>query len=72
VYLNIKGEFQSEKITSDKPGLIDPIWAYPVAREDVGKLVADTPVSKDELSRILKARKMTREDLAQILRDWKE
>jgi hypothetical protein len=72
VYVNIKGEFAAEPITSDKKNLIDPIWAYTVPKDDVTELLAETPISKDELSRILKARRMTREDLAQILREWKE
>jgi hypothetical protein len=72
VYINIKAEFAAEKIISDKPNLIDPIWAYPVQSEDLRKLIADTPVTKDDLVRILKARKMTREDLAQIVREWRD
>lgn len=72
VYLNIKGDIAAEKIDSDKPNLIDPVWAYPVQREDVPRLLAETPVSKDELVRILKARRMTREELAQIVREWQD
>lgn len=72
VYLNIKGDFAAEKVESDKPNLIDPIWAYPVQREDLTALIAETPVSKEDLVRILKARKMTREDLAQIVREWRD
>jgi hypothetical protein len=70
VYINIKANFAAKEIVSDKPNLIDPIWAYPVKPEDLPKLIANTPVSKDDLVRILKARKMTREDLAQIVREW--
>jgi hypothetical protein len=72
VYVNIKGDFASKEIVSDKSNLIDPIWAYPVAPEELAKLVGDTPLSKDDLVRILKARKMTREDLAQIVREWRD
>jgi hypothetical protein len=72
VYINVKSEFQAEKVVSDKKNLIDPIWAETVKREDVKQLMAETPISKDDLVRILKARKMTREDLAQIVREWEE
>lgn len=72
VYVNIKGSFASKEVVSDKPNLIDPIWAYPVSPEDLPRLIANTPVSKEELVRILKARKMTREDLAQIVREWRD
>jgi hypothetical protein len=72
VYINIKGAFQAEAIESDKPSLIDPIWAYTVKKDEVQQLMADTPISKDDLVRILKARKMTREELAQIVREWRE
>lgn len=72
VYLNIKGSFAAEKVESDKPNLIDPIWGYPVQRDDLAELMAGTPISKDDLVRILKARKMTREELAQIVREWRD
>lgn len=72
VYVNIKGEFQAERIISDKKNLIDPIWGETVKREDLKQLMAETPISKNDLVRILKARKITREELAQILRDWEE
>lgn len=72
VYLNIKGDVATEKIESDKPNLIDPIWAYPVQCDDLPDLISETPIGKDDLVRILKTRKMTREDLAQIVRDWQE
>lgn len=72
VYVNIKGDIATEKVESEKAQLIDPIWGYPVQREDLLDLMADTPVSKNDLVRILKARKMTREELAQIVRDWQD
>lgn len=72
VYLNIKGDFASEPLVTDKVNFVDPIWAEKIQKEDVSKLMAETPVSKDDLVRILKARKMTRDDLAQIVRDWKD
>ena len=72
IYVNIKGAFNAEKLESDKPNLIDPIWAYPVQRDELSDLLAETPVSKDDLVRILKARKMTREELAQIVREWRD
>jgi hypothetical protein len=72
VYINIKGDFSAEIVESNKPNLVDPIWAYPVQRSDLPGLIAETPVSKDDLVRILKARKMTREELAQIVREWRD
>ena len=72
VYINVKGEFQSEEVISDKKNLIDPIWGETVKKDDLKQLMAETPISKDDLARILKARKITREELAQILRDWEE
>ena len=72
VYINFKGKFEHDIIESDKPDLIDPIWAYIIAKEDIKKLLAETPVSKDDLVRILKARKVTRDDLADIVRNWKD
>lgn len=72
VYVNFKGAFAADVVESDKPNLIDPIWAHTVKKEDVHKLMADTPVSQDDLVRILKARKVTREELARIVRDWPE
>lgn len=72
VYVNIKGAIATERVESDKPNLVDPIWAYPVQRDDVSTLIADTPVSREDLVRILKARKMTREELAQIVREWQD
>jgi hypothetical protein len=72
VYVNVKGEFQAEKVVSDKKNMIDPIWGETVKKEDLKQLMAETPISKDDLVRILKARKITREELAQILRDWEE
>jgi hypothetical protein len=71
-YINIKGEFASERVESDKANLIDPMWALKIRPEEVRVLLDSTPVSKDDLVRILKARKMTRDDLAQIVRDWKD
>jgi hypothetical protein len=72
VYVNFKGAFAANAIESDKPNLIDPIWAYTIEKDDVQKLLAETPISKDDLVRILKARKITREELAQIVREWRE
>jgi hypothetical protein len=70
VYVNIKSAFASQAVESDKPNLIDPIWAYTLKKDDIRKLVSDVPLSKDDLVSILKARKMTREDLADIVREW--
>lgn len=70
VYVNIKDKFSSEQIKSDKPDLIDPIWAFPVEKEEVSKLMTAVPISKEDLIRILKARQVTREDLVQIIREW--
>lgn len=72
VYVNFKGAFAAEVVKSEKPNLVDPIWAQAVNKDDVQQLIAETPVSKDDLVRILKARKMTREELAQIVREWRE
>jgi hypothetical protein len=71
-YVNIKGDFAAEHIETDKVNFSAPIWARPVDKEEVSKLLSDVPVSKEELVSILKARKMTREDLAQIVREWKD
>lgn len=72
VYLNIKGEFKSKTIESDKVNLIDPIWGYTVKPDQISRLIATTPISKDDLVEILKARQVTRDELAQIVRDWKD
>jgi hypothetical protein len=72
VYVNFKGAFAADVIESDKQNLIDPIWAYTIEKDDVQKLLAETPISKDDLVRILKARNITREELAQIVREWRE
>lgn len=72
IYVNIKGEFQAEKVVSGKKNLIDPIWGETVKKDDLKQLINETPISKDDLVRILKARKITREEFAQILREWKE
>lgn len=72
VYVNLKGEFQTEKVISDKKNLIDPIWAETVKKDDLKQLLDETPISKDDLVRILKARKITREELSEIVREWKE
>lgn len=72
VYINIKGEFKSKSITSDKPNLVYPIWADTIQPEQISKLLSNTPISKDDLVDILKARKMTRNELAQIVREWKD
>jgi len=72
VYVNFKGALAAEIVESDKPNLKSPIWAYPVEKDDVQKLLAEAPISKDDLVRILKARKITREELAQIVREWRE
>ena len=70
IYANFKGDLQAEKIESDKPNLIDPIWLYQVEKSEISKLIAEVPISKNDLVKIMKARKMTREDLAQIVREW--
>jgi hypothetical protein len=70
IYANFKGDLQAEKIESDKPNLIDPIWLYQVEKADLPKLIGEVPISKSDLVKIMKARKMTREDLAQIVREW--
>jgi hypothetical protein len=70
IYANFKGELRAEKIESDKPNLIDPIWLYQVEKVDLPKLIGEVPISKNDLVKIMKARKMTREDLAQIVREW--
>ena len=72
VYINFKGTFEHEVIESDKPNFISPIWAYNIQKEDISKLISDTPISRDDLIHILKARKMTRDDLADIVRNWKD
>jgi hypothetical protein len=72
IYLNIKGDFKSEIVQSEKTNLIDPIWARPIQPERLEEIVATTPISKDDLVEILKARKMTKDELAQIIRDWKD
>ncbi|WP_295990249.1 hypothetical protein [Rugamonas sp.] len=71
-YINIKGEFKSKTVVSDKINLVYPIWADTIQPEQLSKLIATTPISKDDLVDILKARKMTRDDLAQIVREWKD
>lgn len=71
-YINIKGDFAAKRIVSDEINLVDPIWAYPVQRNDLPLLMANTPVTRNDLVRILKARKTTREELAQIVTEWKE
>jgi hypothetical protein len=70
IYANFKGDLQVEKVESDKPNLIDPVWLYQIERNDITKFMQEVPVSKDELVKILKARKITRDELAQIVRDW--
>lgn len=70
VYVNFKGDLKARTVVSDKPNLVDPIWAYQVEKTELPKLLADTPIAKEDLVRILKARKATRDDLLQIARDW--
>jgi hypothetical protein len=72
IYINIKGDFTSETVQSEKANLIDPIWGHPIQRERLETIVETTPISKDDLLEILKARKMTKADLAQIIREWKD
>ncbi len=72
IYANFKGDLQAERVESDKPNLIDPVWLYQVEKADLTKLVAEVPITKGELLKIMKARKMTRDDLAQIVREWTE
>lgn len=72
VYVNVKDRFASESVESEKTDLIDPVWAYTIAKDEVPKLMTSTPISKGDLIRILKAREVTREDLAKIAREWSE
>jgi hypothetical protein len=70
IYVNFKGDLNAKSVISDKPNLIDPIWAYQIEKTDLPKLLAETPVSTNDLVRILKARKASRDDLLQLARDW--
>lgn len=72
VYVNVKDNFQAEKMVFDKKNLIDPLWGETIKKDDLKQFMNETPVSKDDLVRILKARKITREEFAQILSEWKE
>jgi len=67
VYFHFKGNFEADAADA---GVVSPLWLRTVERDDLGKLLSESPVSKDDLVRILKARKMTREDLADIVREW--
>lgn len=71
-YINVKGAFDCEQVSSAKANLVEPLWAYTIKADEVKALMDAVPVTRDELVRILKARNVTREQLEQVLREWEE
>ncbi|MNT56252.1 hypothetical protein D3C72_1935370 [compost metagenome] len=71
VELNYKGTPPAERIDS-MAGAESALWAFPIPKADLQKLISDYPLTREELAALLKARKVSRDELAQIVREWKD
>ena len=71
IELNYKGMPPAERIDS-MVAAESALWAFPVPKADLQKLISDYPLTRGELATILKARKVSRDELAQIVREWKD
>lgn len=71
IELNYKGTPPAERIDS-MAGAESALWAFPIQKTDLQKLISDYPLTREELATLLKARKVSRDELAQIVREWKD
>jgi hypothetical protein len=71
VYFNVEGE-PLRLTEEERPGLIDPLTAYPIDKEELISLLDQYPLSKEDLARILQSISATRQDIIEILNTHKE
>ncbi|MES2088687.1 MAG: hypothetical protein V4532_01695 [Pseudomonadota bacterium] len=69
VYVNVEGVSLDVAPPTDKFWL-DPLIAFPVRKEQLGKLLKDYPLTKDELRVILTGGALSKEDIKDLLDEY--
>lgn len=69
VYVNVEGVSLDVAPPTEKFWL-DPLTAFPVGKEQLGKLLKDYPLTKDELRTILASGALSKEDIKAVLEEF--
>lgn len=69
IYVNVEGVSLDAAPPTDKFWL-DPLTAFPVGKEQLGKLLKDYPLSKDELRGILAGGALSKDDIKSLLEEY--
>ncbi|MGQ0599028.1 hypothetical protein [Aquabacterium sp.] len=69
VYVNVEGVSLDVAPPTEKFWL-DPLTAFPVGKEQLGKLLKDYPLTKDELRGILASGALSKEDIKALLEEF--
>ncbi len=69
VYVNVEGVSLDAAPPTEKFWL-DPLTAFPVRKEQLGKLLQDYPLTKDELRGILAGGALTKDDIKALLDEF--
>jgi hypothetical protein len=69
VYVNVEGVSLNVAAPTEKFWL-DPLVAFPVGREQLGKLIKDYPLTKDELRGILAGGALSKDDIKSLLEEY--
>lgn len=69
VYVNVEGVSLDVAQPKDKFWL-DPLIAFPVKKEQLGKLLKDYPLTKDELRGILASGALSKDDIKSLLDEY--
>lgn len=69
VYVNVEGVSLDVAPPTEKFWL-DPLTAFPVGKEQLGKLLKDYPLTKDELRTILASGVLSKEDIKAVLEEF--
>ncbi|MGH6648447.1 hypothetical protein [Aquabacterium sp.] len=69
IYVNVEGVSLDAAPPKDKFWL-DPLTAFPVRQEQLGKLLKDYPLTKDELRGILGSGGLSKDDIRALLDEY--
>jgi hypothetical protein len=69
VYVNVEGVSLDSKESTEKFWL-DPLTAFPVAHEQLRKLLESYPLTKEELREILKSGSLSKDEIKSLLEEF--
>ncbi len=69
VYINVEG-VRLDSQESNEQFWLDPLTAYPVDAESLGKLLRNYPLSKADLAAILKSSSVSKDEIRQLLIEY--